>query len=313
VSIDRHVQKRVAATIATLLSEEAFDVVHVEQLQGLAQASPALDRRVPVVLRAQNVESELWRMLSRARPGWRILAALEGRRLARWEAAAVTRVSATVALTTRDLQLLESMAPTSRVRLVRMPMPAVLPARAEPLPGLPGIVILGSAAFFPNRDGAAWFLRDLWPTVSGGLPNGRLHVFGLPALPSSAPRVQFHPAPRDSRDAFPFGSILAVPLRIASGARVRILEAWARGIPVVATPQAAAGLDVEDGRGLLVARTAEEFLAAFRELSSSRERVRQVVEEGRALLRRWHDPERMAAELEEVYREAIAASAARAE
>jgi glycosyltransferase involved in cell wall biosynthesis len=65
--------------------------------------------------------------------------------------------------------------------------------------------------------------------------------------------VETHPAPADSREAFAPGAILVVPLRIASGIRMKILEAWARGLPVVATPEAAAGLEAEDGRELLLA------------------------------------------------------------
>lgn len=314
VSIERHVQAPVALAVARLLTEKRFDVVHVEQLQALAQAEPAFARRLPVVLRAQNVESDLWRMLSIARRGWRIVAAHEARRLARWEAAAVGRVTMTVALTPRDAHTLRRLAPPgTRVRLIRMPMPAVLPARAEALPGSPSIALLASGAWFPNRDGVTWFLRDVWPTVSRGLPESRLHVFGLADRPASAPGAHFHAAPGDSGDAFVRDSILAVPLRIASGARVRILEAWARGVPVVATPAAAAGLDLHERRGLLMARTPDEFLAAFRDLTGSPERAREMVADGRAVLRQWHEPDQLAGELEQVYLEAIEASAARAD
>jgi glycosyltransferase involved in cell wall biosynthesis len=177
------------------------------------------------------------------------------------------------------------------------------------LAGEPPVVLLASGAYFPNRDGVSWFLAEIWPVIAGTLPGAQLHVFG--GFPKAAPGVHFHEAPNDSREAFARGAILAVPLRIASGARVRVLEAWARGLPVVATPAAASGLDVQAGQGLLVAKDGGEFAEAVGSLMASTELTRQLVEEGRAVLRRWHDPARIAEELERAYVEVIGVSAGR--
>lgn len=311
LSVERHLQPRVTAAVQEMVRAERFDVVHVEQPQAVMQAAPALERKLPVVMRAQNVESELWRMLGAVRPALRFLAAREARRLARWETESAARVGMTLALTQKDAGSLQRLAPRARIRLVRVPMPAELPAHERTLPGAPCVVLLASGRWFPNRDGVSWFLGQVWPGVARALPDARLHVFGIRRQHASGPAVQFYPAPDDSGDAFSRGSILAVPLRIASGARVRILEAWARGVPVVATPAAASGLDVSDGRGLLVARTADEFAAAFRLLVAPDGRARQVVEEGRAALREWHDPRQVALELEKAYVDVIGVSAGR--
>lgn len=311
LSVERHAQPRVAAAVTQLLREHRFDVVHVEQPQALTQAAPALERKLPVVMRAQNVESELWRMLAGVRPRWRFLAAREARRLARWEAQSAARASMTLALTSKDAAALQRLASAARIRVIRMPMPAELPAGDGMLAGTPAVVLLASGGWFPNRDGVRWFLSDIWPRVAHALPGAILHVFGINGSNTSLPAVRFHAAPADSIDAFRRGSVLAVPLRIASGARVRILEAWARGVPVVATPAAASGLDVAEGTGLLVARTADEFAAAFTSVADPGGRAMQLVEEGRAALRQWHDPRQIALELESAYVEVIGVSAGR--
>ncbi len=311
LSVERHSQPIVSAAVRELVGRMRFDVVHVEQPQALLQGEPALEAGLPVIMRAQNVESDLWKMLARARPRWRLLALREARSLANWEAAAVQRVQATVALTANDAGSLERLAPGGRVRVIRMPMAAELPAADRELSGSPPIVLLASGGWFPNRDGVGWFLKEIWPEVSRALPDAQLHIFGFRERGATA-GIRHHPAPLDSRDAFAPNSILLVPLRIASGARVKILEAWARGVPVVATPPAASGLDVADGRGLLVARTADEFAGAFSALTSSNERM-SVVLEGREILRRSHDPKTLALALEELYADAMRASGARAD
>jgi glycosyltransferase involved in cell wall biosynthesis len=138
-----------------------------------------------------------------------------------------------------------------------------------------------------------------------------LHLFTDRLVsPLSAPDIDAiaqHPPPGDSRDVFAPGAVLAVPLRIASGVRMKILEAWARGVPVVASPQAAVGLgdlDELDGDCLLLAGDGDGFTRAIGELRDP-ERRRRLVEAGRRRLRRHHDPRTVAEVLVTVYGDAI--------
>ena len=62
-----------------------------------------------------------------------------------------------------------------------------------------------------------------------------------------------------------------VPLRAGGGSRLKILDAFANNIPVVATPEAAAGLDVHDGRELLLASSDEELVRAVFRVASDPE------------------------------------------
>ena len=144
--------------------------------------------------------------------------------------------------------------------------------------------------------------------MAAALPAARLHVFGLAAASTRGPGIEGHPRPAASVDAFPDGAMAVVPLRIASGANVRILEAWARGLAVVATPIAAAGVDPGDGAAIAVAATPAEFVAAFGRLASDPEGRRRAVAAGRAALAAHHDPATLAAGLERVYQTAIRAT-----
>ncbi len=303
LSITRHQQPRVRERVAQLLERERFDVVHVEQPQALAQAEPAFARGVRVVLRAENVESDVWAGTARVQRATSWLFHQEARRLAAWEGQAVARVAATAALTDRDAARLRTLAEgRGRVEVVRAPFPAELPGGTSLLPGQPALVLYGSGGWLPNGDAARWFTEEIWPAVRAELPEARLHLFGAWHHGRPVSGIVQHEAPADSREAFAPGAILVLPLRIASGVRIRILEAWARGLPVVATPEAVAGLDAEDGRELLVARTAAELVAALRRLREDPGLAPRLVEAGRAALARGHDLEACTARLEEIYR-----------
>lgn len=304
VTIVRHSVPPVGCMLALRMFTGArFDAVVAEQVQALAQCGPAFLDNVPVVLRAQNVESALWAAEGMAPPLLRGLARREAARLAAYEGDAVRRVALTLALTPEDAGHLRRLAGASVASVVPVaaPFPADLPPADVALPGAPAVVLFGSTGWRPNASGATWFIDRVWPPVRAALPAARLHVFGALARRAAArDALVAHPAPADSRTAFAPGSILVVPLHVASGVRVRILEAWARGVPVVATPQAAAGLGAEDGRELLLARDAAEFAGALARLASQAGLPEALTRAGRARLRAVHDPETIAARIEEL-------------
>ncbi len=317
LAVARHAHPAVARRVAALVvaratSDRPFDLVHAEQLHALPQARPAAEAGLPVVLRAQNVESDLWRAAADLLAGSALapralVARLEARRLARWEGRAVRQAAQTVALTRPDARRLEELAGRAgkRVEVVPAPFPAELPAGPRPLPGQPAVVILGSAGWAPNRDAERFMVEDVWPVVRRRLPGAVLHLFGNGggAGESETDGVERHPAPEDSAEAFAPGSVLAVPLRVASGVRMKILEAWARGVPVVATPQAAAGLGAEDGRELLVAADAEGFASALSRFAAGPELGGSLVTAARRRLAEHHAPAEVARALMAIYQQ----------
>ncbi|HEY0781060.1 MAG TPA: glycosyltransferase, partial [Thermoanaerobaculia bacterium] len=171
----------------------------------------------------------------------------------------------------------------------------------EPLAGRPALVLLGSAGWLPNADAVAWFVSQTWPEVRLMLPEAHLHLFGAAPSGVSGPAFTVHPPPADSRDAFPAGSIHLVPLRIGSGVRMKVLEAWARGGPVVSTTRGACGLAAVDGRELLLADEPAGFCRALVRLTTEPDLAARLVAGGRAALALLHDPATIARQLIAVY------------
>jgi hypothetical protein len=223
----------------------------------------------------------------------------------KFEARCLRKVSRALTLTRRDQERLSRVSGLPIHRLPVVPAPFVSPLESNPehFPGSPA-VLLSDSSWLPNRDGADWFLSHVWPTVRRELPSAVLHVFGDRA-DDGRNGVVYHTGPLDSRTMFPANGISVVPLRVASGVRMKILEAWARGVPVVATPVACQGLEVPSGEGVLTATSAREFADAIGRLHSDAELKRQLLSTGREVMARHYQPAVIAHRLEEHYRSTI--------
>ena len=102
------------AAVERLVAERPFDVAHAEQLHALPMLAPARKRGIPIVLRAQNVESDLWRAAARAMPLAAPWLVLQAALLRRWEGRAVASAALTAALTATDARRLSE--PGARTR-----------------------------------------------------------------------------------------------------------------------------------------------------------------------------------------------------
>lgn len=308
-TIVRHRPKALRRRLADLLRYGDFDLLQAEQVQAWGALQGVTRGPIPALWRAQNVESDLWAGIARSIGGpLGAYAGIEARRLARFEAAAVRSADGTLALTRHDGERLAQLSGRpDRVHTVAAPFGQRLPSAEAPLGGEPALVLLGSQGWRPNRDGARWFVETVWPRLRQAWPQARLHVFGALSEGSkeaSPAGVELQPSPADSRQAFAPGSILVVPLDVASGIRMKILEAWARGIPVIATGVAARGLEATDGEQLFIADDAGAFAKAVAELAKPPRR-RQMVLAARRHLRRQHDQGAIAEQLERLYRRVL--------
>jgi len=125
------------------------------------------------------------------------------------------------------------------------------------------LIFFGSLFYRPNADGVRWMCREVWPLVRARVPDARLEIAGLgnEALEdlSTTPGVAFHGFVDDLSALMRGSAALVVPLRVGGGTRIKILEAWANGLPVVSTTVGAEGLSARDGETVLLGDTAEAF------------------------------------------------------
>lgn len=124
-------------------------------------------------------------------------------------------------------------------------------------------VFIGLLTYKPNIDGVYWFCKNVWPTIISAFPDVCLDVIGkydksINDL-GSTPGVTLHGFVENLDSIFMHSTALVVPLRIGAGTRIKILEAWSKGLPVVSTSIGCDGLEAISGEHLLVSDDADDF------------------------------------------------------
>lgn len=158
----------------------------------------------------------------------------------------------------------------------------------------PVFVFVGAMSTEANADAVRFFVRQILPRIRRVIPGSRTVVVGSRPTPEVL-------ALHDGHSVVVTGTVPAVepflqdatmsvvPIRFGGGTRIKILEALANGVPVVSTRIGAEGLDVEDGRHLLLADSPRDFADACVALSRDRARRASLSREGLKLVQDRYD------------------------
>ncbi len=159
-------------------------------------------------------------------------------------------------------------------------------------PAPPTILYIGAMSWAPNAIGAEFLAREVMPILRNRVPGVRLCLVGrdpTPAVRALAGKdVVVAGNVPDIAEHFRAAHVLAVPLETGGGTRIKILEAFAAGLPVVSTPVGCEGLMVEHERELVVAPL-ESFADALADILTSPDRARLLAERARERVRQFYD------------------------
>lgn len=269
-----------------ILRENRYDAIQVEELPLMASLHSA-PSDIPVIFSSHNIESELSYRLFRKRSFFfKRLAAMEARRTAREETSALVRVRACLAVSERDSDALMTLCPGKTAPVYVLPNCAS--DRFEPslreTPGQ-GLLTVGSFGWYPNRDALMWFVDKVFPLLREKFPEEIIRVagsgIGKPLHQKLAKQdIRVFPDVPDMLPFFQEARLLFVPLRIGGGTRIKILEAWAAGLPIVSTSLGAEGLPYRPGINMLIADDAKTFAAEIGRLLQDDALYRTLRKEG---------------------------------
>lgn len=263
-AVSRFKCSAVAEKLRAAFDEHQFDIIVADFLDAAVNFPPQLT--TPSVLFQHNVESEIWRRhaATEFNPLKRRMYAVEYRKMLRYESNSVRRFHHVIAVSEPDRSLMESWVEGSRITVVPTGVDLVqyCPDFSRK-PQKPVVMFVGAMDWEPNVDAMEYFCRDIWPSVTGQMPEAQLKIVGrnpgdrVAKLASASVEItgRVPSVAEHLREA----AAVIVPLRIGGGTRLKIYEAMAAGKAVVSTSIGAEGLDVHHGKDIILADNSKQF------------------------------------------------------
>ncbi len=292
--------KEMHRVVSRQLRNNRFDVVYISYL-GVSAYLDTIRKWAPgalVVLEQHNIE---WRIFDRLadslKPPMRQLVRYEAHALRNYEQQVMKHVDSVIAISGIDARELDEL---SGITSVVIPPYFELQAQRETVQAKPVLGYIGHLGWQPNVIGLDWFCGDVWPLVRRQLPDARLTVAG-PGLvkdeksgrviaPGAWQRegIEVVGFVDDLNDLYNQTAAMIAPVVGGSGVRMKLLETLSAGMPTVTTPDGALGLDVEDGRELLIAGDAAGFAERVVRVLSDTQLQKSLRASGYEFLEKYH-------------------------
>lgn len=232
---------------------------------------------VPAILDLDEFRSAYYKLLATNTSNvlWRVIARAEATRMQRAERQAVGDFAKVIVSSPTDLRHDEP-----KVRLVRSPH-ALLPgsSKAAPKRKAGSIVFVGRQSYRANSEAVMWFVKEVLPQVLQKVPFAHLSIVGdaPPAhvLKLAGPHVSVTGRVDDLSAFYRSAAVSVIPVRMATGVQMKLIESMTLGTPVVATPIVAHGAGIDE-RHCHIAESADDWVERVVDLllsHGSRERL----------------------------------------
>jgi GT2 family glycosyltransferase/glycosyltransferase involved in cell wall biosynthesis len=293
-----------------MLVDGDYDIVQCEYVQ-MAYRLPQLQREAMVLREHEVQHAALLKEMKATKSFFRRTAlATTWTRWLNAEVRLCRRFDRVIALTPQDARALRRYDPRLAIEVIPagVDLSYYQPQAITEEPCQ--IAYLGNFRHTPNVDAAVYLAKEIFPLVKREIPEAQLCLIGScqsPVVENLAKEegVEITGWVEDTRPLLARASLLALPIRLGVGLRVKALEAWAMGKAIVATPLACAGVGARDNENVLLAEDPATFAAAIVRLLRDPQLRRQLGQAGRQMVSATYSWETVAAKQASVYREIL--------
>ncbi|MGU8583467.1 glycosyltransferase family 4 protein [Clostridium perfringens] len=147
------------------------------------------------------------------------------------------------------------------------------------------ILFLGTMSWMPNYEGVLWFLKNVIPILRDEKINFKFYIVGKGANEeinyyNNGKDIIILGFVEDLNEYFNLCDCMIVPIFFGSGLRVKIIEAFAKKMPVISTTIGAEGLYVKNRKNILISDSSKEFFSALKDIYNPEVR-KKLAENGR--------------------------------
>ena len=279
-AVSKFTTREVRQIVKQKLNTGEFDVAVCDFLAASLNFPKQLN--TPTVLFQHNVETSIWLRQAECEKHWlkKIVFTMEAAKMRRYETAAIKRFHHIVAVSEEDKRLMVGVDPQS-ITVVPTGVDLQQFRRAENSPALNHeVMFLGAMDWEANVDAVNYFCEKIWLRVLSNIPDAKFRIVGRNPHPSvkklASDSVEVTGTVPSVIDYLKMAAVVVVPLRIGGGTRLKIYEAMSMGKAIVSTAIGAEGLDVHDGKDIVLSEEPQEFarqIINLLENAAARERM----------------------------------------
>jgi glycosyltransferase involved in cell wall biosynthesis len=172
------------------------------------------------------------------------------------------------------------------------------------------MLFLGGFRHLPNQEGIDWFVGRVLPLIHAHAPEARLILVGSDppprhSFPYFSDAIELRGFVEDVLEPLQRYTLFVCPILSGSGMRVKLLEAFSSGIPVVSTRLGAEGLAASDGEVCALADDPAAFARKVIDLLRDPAGAQTMAQRARSFVEQNHDMRVLTARLENSYRRAL--------
>lgn len=324
--VERDQRRAMGQLVKEIVEEMKIEIIHADQLTMAPFAINALNRNRAAPRLVFDAHNAVWKVIERFKENqprlFRRLLGLEAQRVKRFEGEVVCRSHRTLAVSELDRVLLTEAATSyasagslsdgdhsidGRISIVPIGVDTQQLRSASTHSGANRILALGTLKYPPNADGIRWFANSVFPAILQSVPTASLAIVGkdpprdIRDLSDHDRSIVVAGYVQDLDPYFEKATVMIIPVRAGGGMRVRILEGFARGMPMVTTTIGLEGIEATPGREILVADDPSEFASTVVTLLRDELLRKNLAENGRRLVERKYDWRRALTPLDEIY------------
>jgi len=247
-----------------LLKEESYDLLICDFVQMALNVQGI--GGIPNILFQHNVEAEIFERHATSGPGFlrRRYMALQWKKMKRFEALAGRNFTKVVAVSTRDREIYRRDYKWNHVDVIDTAVDVEYFHPGKNEEDRKTVMFLGSMDWLPNIDGVLFFVKEIWPRIRSCVPDAKFQIVGRNPVESiqrlnRESGIEVTGTVDDVRPFLGRASLIAIPLLVGGGTRIKIYEAMAMSKSVVSTSLGAEGLQVQSGVHLEMADQPEDF------------------------------------------------------
>jgi len=268
-SVASHHGPALCQAVREIAAKETVDLWQAEWAAGV-MALRGLPNAKRVVI-ANNVETLIWERYAdtESNPLKRLYIREQARKYAKFERDAYKEADRVVVVSVDDEKLIRERFGCNRIDVVDNGIDRAFFEPVVPDRDPNRILFLGSLEWRPNLDALTLLLDTIFPQVRTAIPWVRLDIVGRNPPAALVKRLAvmdgatLHANVPDVRPFLAKSSVMAVPLRVGGGSRLKILEALATALPVVSTRVGAEGLELKAGVDLDIVEDPESMATAL--------------------------------------------------